>query len=186
MGLDAMIRAFLDRLYLYSGYLAGFFLIVIFLLMMALSVGRAVGINVKSGDDIASWCMAAMAFLGLAHTFRKGELIRMGLLIESLQGPRRRAMEIFVLVLGLALVGYFAWHAVKFTYESWLLNELSSGALVVPLWLPQLGFSVGTVILLIALVDELVHVLRGGYPHYAKLPPASREEVLERAESGSL
>ena len=76
-----MIRTFLDRLYLLSGYLAGVFLVAIFLLMLALSVGREVGVNVKSGDDIASWCMAAMAFLGLAHTFRKGELIRMGLLI---------------------------------------------------------------------------------------------------------
>jgi TRAP-type C4-dicarboxylate transport system permease small subunit len=186
MGSDTMIRTFLDRLYLISGYLAGLFLIAIFLLMMALSIGRELGVNVKSGDDIASWCMAAMAFLGLAHTFRKGELIRMGLLIERLQGPPRRALEIFVLVLGTALVGYFAWHAVKFTYESWLLNDLSSGALVVPLWIPQLGLSVGAVIFLVALVDELVHVLRGGNPHYAKPPPASQEEILERAASASL
>jgi TRAP-type C4-dicarboxylate transport system permease small subunit len=181
-----MIRTFLDRLYLLSGYLAGVFLVAIFLLMLALSVGREIGVNVKSGDDIASWCMAAMAFLGLAHTFRKGELIRMGLLIERLQGPRRQALEVLALVLGTALVGYFAWHAVRFTYESWLLNDLSSGALVVPLWIPQLGFSAGTVIFLVALVDELVHVLRGGHPHYAKPPPASREEVLERAASASV
>jgi TRAP-type C4-dicarboxylate transport system permease small subunit len=186
MGPGTMIRTFLDRLYLFSGYLAGLFLVAVFLLMMALSVGREVGINVKSGDDIASWCMAAMAFLGLAHTFRRGELIRMGLLIERLQGPPRRVLEIFVLLLGTAIVGYFAWQAVKFTYQSWLLNDLSSGALVVPLWVPQLGLSTGTVILLVAFVDELMHVLRGGYPHYAKLPPASREEVLERAVSGSL
>ena len=58
------MRRFLDGLYLFAGYLAGCFLLVIFLLMMALSAGRELGINVKSGDDIASWCMAAMAFLG--------------------------------------------------------------------------------------------------------------------------
>ena len=38
-----MIRTFLDGLYLFAGYLAGAFLIVIFLLMMALSLGREVG-----------------------------------------------------------------------------------------------------------------------------------------------
>jgi TRAP-type C4-dicarboxylate transport system permease small subunit len=62
-----MIRRLLDALYLGAGYLAGLFLIAIFLIMMTLSVGREIGFNLKSGDDIASWCMAAMAFLGLAH-----------------------------------------------------------------------------------------------------------------------
>ena len=70
------------------------FLIVIFLLMMALSLGRQVGLNIPSGDDFAAWCMAAMAFLGLAHTFRSGEIIRVGLLLDRFAGrsaPRVRA-----------------------------------------------------------------------------------------------
>src|SRR5882757_10548041 len=86
-----MIRLFLDRLYLYSGYLAGVFLVAIFVLMMLLSVGRPLGINIPAGDDFASWCMAAMAFLGLAHTFKRGEIIRVGILIEKLTGKKRWA-----------------------------------------------------------------------------------------------
>ena len=65
-----MIRVALDRLYLFSGYLAGAFLVAIFVLMMVLSAGRPLGLNIPAGDDFVSWCMAAMAFLGLAHTFR--------------------------------------------------------------------------------------------------------------------
>ena len=80
-----MIRLFLDRLYLFSGYLAGLFLIAIFVLMMLLSAGRPLGINIPAGDDFVAWCMAATAFLGLAHTFRHGEMIRVGLLIDRLR-----------------------------------------------------------------------------------------------------
>lgn len=181
-----MIRKLLDGLYLFSGWLAGLFLIAIFLLMMALSLGREFAINVKSGDDLASWCMAAMAFLALAHTFRKGELIRMGLVVEKLSGTPRKVLELAVLILGTALVGYLAWHAAMMTRTSWLINDMSTGALVIPLWIPQLGFSVGAAILLIAFLDELVHVARGGFPRYAKMPPLTREEVIERAASGSL
>ena len=65
-----MLRKFLDGLYLGAGYLAGAFMVAIFVLMMALSIGREVSLNIPAGDDIVSWCMAAMAFLGLAHTFR--------------------------------------------------------------------------------------------------------------------
>src|SRR3712207_895878 len=163
-----MTRTLLDGLYRLSGYLAGLFLIVIFGLMMALSVGRTIGVNVPAGDDFASWCMAAMAFLGLAHTFRSGEMIRVGLLIDRLSGPTRRIFEIFSLVLGLAFVGFFAWHAVRLTYDSWRFNDMAQGVLAVPLWIPQLGYAAGLVILFIAFVDEFVHVLRGGNPRYEK------------------
>ena len=77
------MRVFLDRLYLYSGYLAGAFMLAIFVLMMLLSAGRPIGLNIPAADDFVSWCMAAMAFLGLAHTFRNGEMIRVGLLIDK-------------------------------------------------------------------------------------------------------
>jgi TRAP-type C4-dicarboxylate transport system permease small subunit len=176
-----MLRTFLDGLYRFAGYLAGLFLIAIFLLMMALSLGREVGINIPAGDDFASWCMAAMAFLGLAHTFRSGEMIRVGLLIDRLRGRTRRVFEILSLTLGLAFVGFFAWHAVRLTYDSWRFNDVAQGVLAVPLWIPQLGYSTGLVILFVAFVDEFVHVIRGGDPRYEKPPPASAEEVVERA-----
>src|SRR3712207_6781809 len=176
-----MTRTLLDGLYRLSGYLAGLFLIVIFGLMMALSVGRTIGVNVPAGDDFASWCMAAMAFLGLAHTFRSGEMIRVGLLIDRLSGPTRRIFEIFSLVLGLAFVGFFAWHAVRLTYDSWRFNDMAQGVLAVPLWIPQLGYSTGLVILFIAFVDEFVHVVRGGDPRYEKPPATTPEELVERA-----
>ena len=181
-----MVRRLLDGLYLASGYLAGFFLIAIFLLMMALSIGRQVGINVQSGDDFTAWSLAAMGFLALAHTFKASELIRMGLVIERLQGRARQVMELIAHSIGTALVGFMAWAAVTMTYDSWLLNDLSSGVISVPLWIPQLGFSVGSTVLLIAFLDELVHVACGGFPRYAKAPPKSKEEIIERAASGNL
>ena len=64
-----MIRVALDKLYLWSGYASGFFLVTIFAIMMIMSVGRVFDKNIPAGYDFASWCMAAMAFLGLAHTF---------------------------------------------------------------------------------------------------------------------
>jgi TRAP-type C4-dicarboxylate transport system permease small subunit len=176
-----MLRSFLDGLYRLAGYLAGVFLILIFLLMMGLSIGRQVNINIPAGDDLASWCMAAMAFLGLAHTFRSGEMIRVGLLIDRIRGRARRPFEIFSLLVGLGFVGFFTWHAVQLTYDSYRFNDMAQGVLAVPLWIPQLGYASGLVILFIAFVDEFVHVIRGGDPRYEKPPATSAEEVVERA-----
>jgi TRAP-type C4-dicarboxylate transport system permease small subunit len=91
-----MLRSLLDGLYRFAGYLAGLFLIVIFLLMMGLSLGRGIGVNIPAGDDFAAWSMAAMAFLGLAHTFRSGELIRIGLVLERWPVPCGAGSKPFV------------------------------------------------------------------------------------------
>jgi TRAP-type C4-dicarboxylate transport system permease small subunit len=180
-----MFRTFLDGLYRAAGYLAGLFLLVIFGLMMGLSFGRKVGINITDGDDFAAWSMAAMAFLGLAYTFRSGEVIRVGLLIDRLGGRPRRMIELFCLVLGTGLVAYFAWYAVQMTYDSYRFNDMSQGVLGIPLWIPQLGYSVGLVILAIAFMDDLVRVVSGRPPSYDKPPASTPEEVVERAmESG--
>jgi TRAP-type C4-dicarboxylate transport system permease small subunit len=181
-----MIRRLLDALYLGAGYLAGLFLITIFLVMMALSVGREIGINLKSGDDIASWCMAAMAFLGLAHTFKSGEMIRVGLLTERLKGRVKWVTELFALTIAALFIGYFAWFAVDLVITSWRINDMSTGVLVVPLWIPQTGYATGLFILFIAIVDELARVVRGLKPTYEKEPPKTAEEVIERAVSSGV
>jgi TRAP-type C4-dicarboxylate transport system permease small subunit len=181
-----MIRAALDRLYLFAGYAAGLFLIAIFILMMILSAGRPLGINLPAGDDFAAWCMAATAFLGLAHTFRSGEMIRVGLLIDLFEGRTRRVIEIVALIVGCGFIGYFAYHAVLMNYQTWQFNDMSTGVVVVPLWIPQLGYSGGLVILLIAFVDELVYVLQGNDPRYEKPKPQTAEEVVERAASSAV
>jgi TRAP-type C4-dicarboxylate transport system permease small subunit len=175
-----MLRATLDGLYRLAGHLAGLFLVAIFVLMMGLSIGRQVGFNIPAGDDIASWCMAAMAFLALAHTFRSGEIIRVGLVLERLRGRARHLAETTCLLIGSAFVGFFAWHAVRLTYDSWRFNDMAQGVLAIPLWIPQLGYAGGLVILFIAFIDELVHVLRGHSPRYEK-PPESAAEAVERA-----
>src|SRR5947209_9901066 len=113
-----MIRRFLDGLYLFSGWIAGLFLIAIFVLMMLLSAGRPLGFNIPAGDDFISWCMAATAFLGLAHTFRHGEMIRVGLLIDRLGDNARHYIEIAALLTGSGFIGFFAFPAVVMTWQS--------------------------------------------------------------------
>ena len=180
-----MLRLALDRLYLFAGYLAGAFVVAIFVLMMLLSAGRAPGFNIPAGDDFISWCMAATAFLGLAHTFRNGEMIRVGLLIDMLPEKSRHWIELVCLVIGIGFIAFFAVYAIQLVRDSWRFHEMSQGVIAIPMWIPQIGYALGLVILLIAFVDEFVHVVQGGEPRYEKPPPASAEEVIERAiESG--
>ncbi len=179
------LRRALDALYLFAGYAAGAFLVLIFAIMMIMSVGRQFSVNIPAGDDIASWCMAAMAFLGLAHTFKRGEMIRVGLLMERLHGRTKQVAEILALAIATGFILYYTRHAVQMTYDSFRFNDMAQGVLAVPLWIPQLGFTGGLVILAIALIDEMVNVLRGNRPSYEQgSENETPDEFLERISQG--
>src|SRR5436853_3418412 len=106
-----LVRRALDALYLFAGYVAGAFLVAIFAIMMIMSVGRQFSLNIPAGDDIASWCMAAMAFLGLAHTFKRGEMIRVGLLMEKLHGRAKQVAELVALAIAAGFILYYTRYA---------------------------------------------------------------------------
>jgi len=142
--------------------------------MLAQAFGRTGGVLVRGADDIVSWLCAAAAFLALGHTFRHGELVRVGLWLERL-GPRaRRVMEIWALTVTALFIAYMLWAVSRFIYESWQFNEVAQGLIKVPIWIPQTSFLVGVVIFFIAVVDELVTVLRNQKPAYQLADEARR------------
>ncbi|HUQ29394.1 MAG TPA: TRAP transporter small permease [Usitatibacter sp.] len=174
------MRRFLDRLYLAAGGLAAIFLAAICVLMLAQAAGRELGVLVRGADDITAWLCAAAAFLPLAHTFKSGELIRVGLALDKVSEGKRRVLEIYSLVAATIIVGYMTWAVAGFVHESWKFKELAQGLLPIPIWIPQLSFLAGVAVLFIAIVDELVIVLRGRKPTYR----IAEEERFARGEFG--
>jgi len=160
------VRRFLDRLYAVSGALAAICLASICVLMLAQAFGREFGLLIRGADDITSWLCAASAFFALGHTFRHGELVRVGLLIDLLKPRARRIAEIVALGITGLFVGYMAWAVTKFVYESWKFKEIAQGLIKIPIWIPQLCFVIGVLIFLIAIVDELILVLQNKKPSY--------------------
>ena len=70
------------------------------------------------------------------------------------------------------------WAVGSYVYESWQINEVAQGLIKAPLWIPQMSFLVGAAALLIAIVDELIIVLRGRKPSYR----IAEEERLARGD----
>ena len=160
------MRRTLDFLYDAAGYLAAFFVFAIFVVMVGGTVMRELGMRTGGQDDIVAWFCAASAFLAMAHTFRYGDFVRVTLLLEMF-GPRlARAAEIWSLAIAAAFVGFLAFWATRFVYESWSFGDMANGLIAIPLWIPQSSFVLGAVLLLVAVIDELITVLKGGRPAY--------------------
>jgi TRAP-type C4-dicarboxylate transport system permease small subunit len=171
------MRRFLDRLYYASGALGALFILALCALMIAQSVLREFGVRTGAVNDVVAWFCAAASFFSMAHAFKHGDFVRVTLLLDSLTDAWRKRFEIAALLVGNIAVAYLAWWACKFTFESWEFNEVAQGLLPMPIWIPQMSFALGSVLLWIALLDELVLVLQGQIPTYVR-------EVQERHARG--
>ncbi|CAB3872690.1 TRAP transporter small permease [Achromobacter piechaudii] len=155
------MRRFLDGLYGAAGLLAGLCTIGVLVSVLAAIIARQLSLNIPGTDAYAGYFMAAAGFLALSSTFKHGEHIRVTLLLNSLAPAGSRRLDIFALAVGSLLAAAFAFFSIKLTYDSWLFNDISTSNDATPLWIPQISMAVGTVLFLIALVDELVRRSRG-------------------------
>jgi TRAP-type C4-dicarboxylate transport system permease small subunit len=160
------VRRTLDTLYTASGALAAVALAGTCVVMLLQVVGRELGVLFRGADDITARLCAAAAFLALGHTFRKGELVRMTLALDRLPPSARWKAEVVSLSVAALVGGYMVYAVTRFVYESWKFNEVAQGLIKVPIWIPQISFAVGVAIFFIAIVDELVAVLRRQTPAY--------------------
>ena len=162
------MRRVLERVLDAAGALGAFCVFLIFVLMIVAGVGRQLNLAVSGANDIVSWLCAAAAFFAMAHAFRHGDFVRVTLLLDSVPPRLRRILDVICLLIAAVSVSYLTWSATAFTYESWEFNEMATGLVVIPIWIPQSTFVVGCWLLLAAMIDELVTVVQGGKPSYQR------------------
>ena len=151
----------LDRLYDATAALGALAMVLLLAMVMLSIVSRQIGFNVPGVDAYAGYMMAAAGFLAMAHTLKKGEHIRVTLLVSSLQGAARRGIEVWALFAASLLALLSAFYSCKLAWQSHAFHDISTSNDATPLWLPQLSMAIGAVVLAIAFVDELVLELRG-------------------------
>ena len=156
-----MLRRGLDALYDGAAALAALFMVLLLVMVMLSVVGRQLHFNLRGVDAYAGYMMAATGFLALAHTLKRGEHIRVTLLLSSLTGGVRRGFEIWSLLAASLLASLAAFYSAKLAWQSYAFHDISTGNDATPLWIPQLTMALGTLVLAIAFIDELVLELRG-------------------------
>jgi TRAP-type C4-dicarboxylate transport system permease small subunit len=155
------MRRALDRLYDGAAAVAALFMVGLLAMVLLSVLGRQLHFHVAGTDAYAGYLMAGAGFLALAHTLKRGEHIRVTLFLSALGGGARRALELWALFAASLLALLFAFYACRLSWQSYAFNDVSTGNDATPLWIPQIAFAAGTLILAVALIDEFVLELRG-------------------------
>jgi TRAP-type C4-dicarboxylate transport system permease small subunit len=155
------VRKGLDALYDGAAALGAVFMIGLLAMVLVSILGRQLNFHVPGTDAYAGYLMAATGFLALAHTLKRGEHIRVTLLVAQLHGARRRALELWALGASVLLAALAAFYGTRLAWQSFTFHDVSTASDATPLWIPQISMAVGSLVLLIALIDELVLEWRG-------------------------
>lgn len=175
------MRIFIDRLSQVAGGLAGVFMVLTLLSVLSSIVGRLLPVLALPGADAyAGYCMAIAAFLSLGTTLRRGEHIRVTLLLNRLPDRGRRRLDLFCHVVALAVAILLTWYAVRLVRQSFLFNDISPGLDATLLWIPQIGMAAGSALLGLAFAAELFDLATG-----RKTADMAGSETENGAENGT-
>lgn len=154
------MRKFLDRTYDASLFLAGIFLVGIFVVMITEALMRKLGSYIPGASELIGWFCAAAGFLALPATFKRGDMVRVGVLVDTLPDRVRKPVLLGCVLLAVVFTGYMLWAVGGYLLGGWRVGELTQGMIEVAVWIPQLSFLVGVFLLFVAVLDEMVVALR--------------------------
>ena len=155
------MRVLLNRIYDSAAALAALFMCAMLVMVLLSIFGREFNFYLRGTDAYAGYCMAASGFLALAHTLKKGEHIRVTVLISRFNGGWLKGIELWALGMAAFLACLMAYYSIRLSWQSYTFHDISTSNDATPLWIPQIAMAVGTVVLAIAFIDELILEILG-------------------------
>ena len=155
------MRKALDTLFNGAAAVAAAFMVALLGMVLLSILGRQLDFHVPGTDAYAGYLMAGSGFLALAHTLKRGEHIRVTLLLGALNSRWKKGMEIWAYGFASALSAMFAWYCCRLAWQSRTFHDVSTSSDATPLWIPQIAMAVGAVIMAIAFIDELLLEIAG-------------------------
>jgi len=124
----------LDRVYVFAGVLAAFFMTLILLLIVAQMIARWSGLTFPGSTEYAGYAMAATSFFALAYALVNGSHIRVSIFL-NMNRHTRFWLDALATMIAAITATYFARYAIKTNIMSVVLNDRTQGQDYTPEWL---------------------------------------------------
>lgn len=156
------MRKILDLLIGGAAFLACLLLATMVVVTFATIVLRPFEVMLLGHEEIATFAMVGMAFLGLPYAYRTGAHVRVETLLNQLSQQNRARMEKWCVLVALVICLAFVYYAFWLVLDSYVFGDVSEGLFAIPRWIPQLPIVLGLALFALALIDDFVVLVRGG------------------------
>ena len=149
------------RFYRLLSALSAVALVSTFVFVILGVVARTAGWDIPGLDSYAGYAIAAALFLALPSTLRRGDHIRVTLVLDRLPSAGKSILEWWSLLAAFGLSAYVSWYAARLVWDSYVMHDISPAADATPLWIPQLAMALGCAGLSVAFGHALMARRRG-------------------------
>ncbi len=136
-------------------------MVAAFLIIMLGVASREFFWDIPGLDAYAGYAIAATLFLALPASLRHGDHIRVTMVISKLPPRILNIFEYWCLSAASMLTIFFAYYAARLVWQTHAYHDVSAGADVTPLWIPQVLMLLGCIGLAVAFLDALVSRIQG-------------------------
>ena len=139
-------------------------------------------------DEFCRYMWIWTVFLSLRYTIRKGSMLRVSVLLDTLPQVVRKTINIIVDLITTACMGLLTYQSVKVVSDIYISGETST-AMLWPMWIVYsvmlFGFALGT---LRGLQQAVIHVMHFGEKEMSTLEQtmaeAAEEAAMAKGEEG--
>jgi len=154
---------------------AGLAAVVMMTLVTIEVLGRSFfNVSTLIADEMGSYLLVTLTFLGLAPTLRDGGFIRIDVYRARAGGRVRTALDAIIVILAIGYTATLDWYLWGLAANSYRLGTTSIQVARTPLWIPQGIMAVGGTLLLAELLAQLALVVAGAG---AEPPTPARTEL---------
>jgi TRAP-type C4-dicarboxylate transport system permease small subunit len=111
-------------------------------------------------DDLTSFLLVAVIFLGAGPVFYKGGHIRVDLVTNRLKPGTQSRMRVITLLIGIALLGIVIYETGVSTMGAFQTGRVSA-VMNYPLWMGMIFIPLGLILMVFFMAVELVKAMKG-------------------------
>lgn len=144
--------------------------------MMAQIIARSFFNSMTWPEEFCRYCYIWSVFFSLGYTIKKGNMLKVGIVMDLLPLKIRKSIEIIVNIIMLVLFAIFFRYAIVFTKGAVISGQISS-AMRVPMWFMFSSTIVGFGLATIRMFQQLIYNIR----HFSEKAETTLEATLKEA-----
>ena len=149
--------------------------------MMAQIIARNVVNSMTWPEEFSRYCYIWTVFLSLGYTIKKGNMLKVGIIMDLLPQKVRRTIEILVNIIILAVFVVFFRYSITYTNILRTTGQLSP-AMHIPMWIMYLSTIIGFGLASVRTAQEIVSNVRNFNVKAETTLEATLKEAKEEVE----
>ncbi|WP_372994775.1 TRAP transporter small permease [Lutispora sp.] len=154
-----------------------FLLATISSVMMAQIIARTFAVSMTWPEEFCRYCYIWTVFLSLGYTIKKGNMLRVGILMDLLPQKVRKTIEIIVNIIMLVIFIILFRYSIVYTGKVKATGQFSP-AMHIPMWIMYMSTVIGFGLSVLRMIQELI----SNFKNFNKKIETTLEATLKEAK----